>query len=330
MAGGPMIARTACPLCASTASRSLGRIPEAFHFCETKYEVPVNAGFLMECTACSLHWRHPLPEEAALLHLYNTTTSATTWSNTAGQRQDFQLVSSELLSHGCRSVLEIGCFAGALSQAVTENSSNSKIEWFGIEPSSPAAAAARNNGVDVIAGSLSDPQVTQFYGRFDAVVAIDVFEHLVDLRAFFTTVVRLLKPSGVVLVATGAIDSIPAGSRAAWNYVAMPEHMVFMSVPLANHVSRTFGLQLLKFERYRHGVVSGRQSVRFVARSWLSAILRQVPWQLLSRRLRQRRGVGWTPVRKYDHCLVCWQKGSGKTARDPQFDSARAERKTVQ
>lgn len=325
-----MIVATMCPLCDSTRIRSLGQIPEAFHFCETKYEVPVNAGLLLECADCSLRWRHPLPEEALLLQRYNTTTSSTTWADTGGYREDFRLVESELLAYGCRSVLEIGCFSGALSLAVRERAGGSSFKWFGIEPSSSAAATARNNGVDVIAGSLSDPRVKDFYGSFDAVVAIDVFEHLVDLPKFFNEIKGLLKPSGVVLVATGAIDSIPSRSRAVWNYVAMPEHMVFMSRPLANHFSKAFGLQLLKFERYQHGFFSFQQSIRFVARSWLSAILRPLPWKFLPRRLRQRRGVGWTPVRTRDHCLVCWQKVSGEADRSIRFDSAHLDRITVQ
>jgi len=258
----------------------------------------------MECAKCSLRWRHPLPTTDTLLHLYNTTTSATTWPNDGGKRKDFCLVSRELVARECRSVLEIGCFTGELSKNICD----SRIEWFGIEPSSLASAAARENGVQVIAACLSDPRVKQFYGRFDAIVAVDVFEHLVDLRAFFYEVISLLRPSGVVIVATGAIDAIPSRLQAAWNYVAMPEHMVFMSLPLANHVSRVFGLQLLKYERYRHGAVSLQQSARILARSSLSAILRQLPWRFLPRFLWHRRGVGWTPATTRDHCLVCWEK----------------------
>ncbi len=235
----------------------------------------------------------------------------------------------KLHAHDCRSVLEIGCFAGGLSRVVRDDAGNARIEWFGIEPSSSAAVAARENGVDVIAGSLGDPRVRQFYGRFDAVVAIDVIEHLVDLRTFFCEAVNILKPSGVVLLATGAIDSIPAGSRATWNYVVMPEHVVFMSRRLANHIASAFGLQLIKFERYRHGVTSVPQSIRFVARSWISAILRRVPWQILSRRLRQRRGVGWTPTKTHDHCLVCWQKVTGETDRCTEVGSAYPDHGTV-
>lgn len=297
-----------CPLCHCQAAHSLGSIPKAFHFCETKYTSPINAGVLMHCPACSLRWRHPLPDPTRLLRLYQTTTSASTWTNTGDQRVDFQLVAREIRSRDCRTVMEIGCFAGSLSRMLQRQREEPQIEWFGIEPSAQAATVARHNGVTVIAGSIDEPQVRDYYQRFDAVVAIDVFEHLVDLQSFFREAVRLLKPFGLLIVTTGAIDAIASNRQGSWNYVAMPEHMVFMSMKLATYLADSFGLRLLKYERFRHRPVSVRQALRSMGSSALSAVLQPLPWSSLSPCLRKRRGVGWISVATRDHCFVCWER----------------------
>lgn len=158
-------------------------------------------------------------------------------------------------------------------------------------------------------------------------VVIEVFEHLIGLRAFFGEDVRLHETSGVVIDVIGAINAIPAGSRAVWHYVAMPEPMVFMSSELANHFFHAFGLQLLKCERYRDGAVSVRQSVRVMARSWLSEILRQLQWQMLPRG--QRRGVGRTSVTTRDLCLVGWEEVGVNMNPVTQPDSLECLRETI-
>jgi methionine biosynthesis protein MetW len=93
-------------------------------------------------------------------------------------------------------VLDLGCYDGLLLATLRDRLG---IAPFGVERDAEAAAKAKARGLDVVIGNLDDASWVEALGgrRFDAVIAADVIEHLVDPKALLETVrERVLAPGG--------------------------------------------------------------------------------------------------------------------------------------
>lgn len=103
---------------------------------------------------------------------------------------------------GRRSVLDYGCGVGYLVAPLAAQG----LEITAADHSTAAVAAtnARNAGVANFSGA-STPQMLIATGRrFDAIVSIEVIEHLSDihLREFFAAFGKLLAPGGIAIITT--------------------------------------------------------------------------------------------------------------------------------
>jgi 2-polyprenyl-6-hydroxyphenyl methylase/3-demethylubiquinone-9 3-methyltransferase len=98
-------------------------------------------------------------------------------------------------------VLDIGCGAGLLCEPVARLGA----EVIGIDPSETNIAAAKLHAdrshllIDYRASTVEamDPRE-----RFDVVLAMEVIEHVSDVGLFLDHCIALLKPSGLLVVAT--------------------------------------------------------------------------------------------------------------------------------
>lgn len=101
-----------------------------------------------------------------------------------------------------KAVLDLGCAGGFMAEALTAKGA----AVTGIDPAAEAIEAARAHaeqdglsiGYDVGVGE-SLPYAD---GAFDAVVCVDVLEHVQDLNQVLAEVARVLKPGGVFLYDT--------------------------------------------------------------------------------------------------------------------------------
>ncbi len=101
-----------------------------------------------------------------------------------------------------RDVLDLGCAGGFMAEALAKRGAH----VTGIDPAADAIAAARAHarssglriGYDVGVGE-SLPYDT---ASFDAVVCVDVLEHVADLDKVLSEVARTLRPGGVFLFDT--------------------------------------------------------------------------------------------------------------------------------
>jgi 2-polyprenyl-3-methyl-5-hydroxy-6-metoxy-1,4-benzoquinol methylase len=103
-----------------------------------------------------------------------------------------------LLPRHVRSVLEVGCGTGAT------------LAWLkatgrcgfaaGIELSEDAAAAARQTADRIVVGNAEQLIGSTFaVGTFDAILCLDVLEHLVDPWSFVRRIEELLAPGGTFI-----------------------------------------------------------------------------------------------------------------------------------
>jgi 2-polyprenyl-3-methyl-5-hydroxy-6-metoxy-1,4-benzoquinol methylase len=96
-------------------------------------------------------------------------------------------------------VFEIGAGSGLMASRIAKEGS----EVFAIEPSKSGVEQCRKHYPDVHIdeGSAYD-KLAEKYGRFPAVVSLEVIEHLYSPRAFAENVFDLLQPGGTCIVST--------------------------------------------------------------------------------------------------------------------------------
>ncbi len=101
-----------------------------------------------------------------------------------------------LVPRTARAILDIGCGAGRLGEALEARQS---AEVVGIELDTAAAAQARRRLDQVITGDIEqvDPQFPP--GRFDAIVCADIIEHLREPERLLRQAHQWLAPDGCLI-----------------------------------------------------------------------------------------------------------------------------------
>jgi len=101
-----------------------------------------------------------------------------------------------------KTVLDVGCAGGFMAEAIAVQGA----DVTGIDPAKEAIAAAqihaRDSGLEIrydvgVGEDLPYPDAS-----FDAVVCVDVLEHVSDLKQVIAEIARMLKPGGVFLFDT--------------------------------------------------------------------------------------------------------------------------------
>jgi SAM-dependent methyltransferase len=121
-------------------------------------------------------------------------------------------------------LLDIGCGDGNFLRIATRLGYRAE----GIEFDERAVAAARGQGLNVHHGGLPDTGLAS--ASFDAVSLSQVIEHVHDPMAALRETARLLRPGGMLWVATPNVDA--AGHRQFgphWRGLEPPRHLVLFS-----------------------------------------------------------------------------------------------------
>jgi SAM-dependent methyltransferase len=246
---GPGMIGQPCPLCGESSPEVVGEI---FHPCPTMVagvliDLSGKRFHLLQCHRCALQFKSPSIPEEELLACYKQAV-ASHWGETVDPVfRNFDVMKALLLRHAPgRRVLDIGCFTGTLLSYLGS-------EWsrYGIEPAVGAAALARNRGIDILGPTLEE--LTVDVPAFDAVVAIDVLEHIAEPMPFFRRVHRLLRPGGIFLGVTG--DTASGSWRLEKNrywYCSLPEHVSFYSCRTAHFICQQLGWTVEECIRHRH------------------------------------------------------------------------------
>ena len=101
-----------------------------------------------------------------------------------------------------KSVLDLGCAGGFIAEALATKGAR----VTGIDPAADTVAAARSRATLVGQDIQYDVGVGEALpyaeAAFDAVVCVDVLEHVADLAKVASEVARVLRPGGIFLYAT--------------------------------------------------------------------------------------------------------------------------------
>jgi SAM-dependent methyltransferase len=122
-------------------------------------------------------------------------------------------------------LLEIGCAYGFFLQEA-----KSHFEVYGLEiAQSGVDFCHRNNLPNVKQGVVTEEFLDRF-GPFDAVVLLDVVEHIDDMPATMRALVRHLNEGGIVLMTTGDWNSLSARMTGnSWRLLTPPLHLWFFT-----------------------------------------------------------------------------------------------------
>jgi SAM-dependent methyltransferase len=123
-------------------------------------------------------------------------------------------------------LLDVGCGSGAFVRTMAE------LGWRaeGIDPDPAAVASARAAGLAVTAGTLEAIDDSEHGGAYDAITFSHVIEHLHDPAADLERARRLLRPGGMLWIATPNLESL--GHRRFgrdWAGLDPPRHLVLFT-----------------------------------------------------------------------------------------------------
>ena len=138
-------------------------------------------------------------------------------------------------------LLDIGCAHGFMLEAARQR------DWqaSGVEIS-PAASVARQRGFFVYDRPLEDLNIPD--GTFDAITAIDVLEHIPDIKGFIAELYRILKPDGVLLIVTPDVGNWVAKTmRNLWPHYKT-EHLFYFTKRSLSLLLRRKGFRVRRIQ----------------------------------------------------------------------------------
>jgi SAM-dependent methyltransferase len=300
-ASSPAPDAAACPICGA-ATIDIGRTVHGPR--PAIAGVPVDlgdaAGRLRACPACDLRFKHPFVPDSVLMDCY-AASPEDNWEHAPDpRRRRFDDLAATLRAHAPgRRVLDVGCSNAALLAFV-----GADFDRFGLEPGREASRVAESRGVRMLGATLADLEPG---ARFDAILAVDVLEHLTDPPAFIAAVARHLEPGGVFIGLTG--DHAAWGWRlqgAAYWYAALPEHQVFLTRRTVERLAADHGFEVAAFRRTSHARHSVGRTIRDAVRGTVAGLVRRLGFR------RGRPGPGWLPAR--DHMLFVLRRTAERTS----------------
>jgi len=134
-------------------------------------------------------------------------------------------------------LLEIGCAYGFFL-----NEAKKYFDVSGIELAADAATYCQRSGLPVLQG-MADETTLHRDERIDAVVMLDVIEHLPDPRGTLALLVRHLAPGGIIVITTGDFGSVAARLCGKyWRLMTPPQHLWFFGRESIIRMAGSLGL----------------------------------------------------------------------------------------
>lgn len=153
----------------------------------------------------------------------------------------------EVLGQGPRRLLDVGCGNGRFLSLLREYGA-SDWQLVGIDFDESAAAACRSLGFEAYAGRIEDLPIAE--SSLDAVIMLQLIEHLEDPAAICRAVFRLLRPGGVFVVETpnlGGLDHRWFRGR-WWGHYHFPRHWNLFSTASLRRMLEAAGFRIDRSE----------------------------------------------------------------------------------
>jgi 2-polyprenyl-3-methyl-5-hydroxy-6-metoxy-1,4-benzoquinol methylase len=168
-------------------------------------------------------------------------------------------------------LLDVGCAGGELAAILATRG----FAVCGVEAEPALADAARGRGIDARTLDVERTPLPWADGAFDAVVAAEVIEHVVDTDHVLGEIARVLRPGGALVLTTPNLASLENRLR-----LLVGRYPMWMDVGVegTGHL-RYYTPRMLRHQLARHGLAVERHVgnwVPLVPQRWLDD--RRAPW----------------------------------------------------
>ncbi len=237
MSGSPRV----CPLCQSRDFKVLTRKDTL----DGIYDV-------IKCKRCGLVFVDPMPSLEDLKRYYNEEYDALPYHQEMTLREKLKRVLDVFkgldIKEGGK-VLEIGASRGSLLNELR----NLGMEVHGVEISRRACEDARKYfGINIENADILNSKYKAFKSFFDAVIMLDVLEHLVNQNQVLSVVNEVLKIGGYLILTLPNIDSWEFKLfKKYWEWLAPPAHLFYYSPKTLNLMLKKHGFKILYLETCR-------------------------------------------------------------------------------
>jgi len=123
-------------------------------------------------------------------------------------------------------LLDVGCAFGYVVELALKRG----YDAYGFDPSSYAVGKAKKlvGNIRIQEGMIEEVKYPK--ESFDVITMFDVFEHLKDPLVNMRKLAGLLKPDGVIIIATGDTKSLAARVlKRRWTFFIPPQHIYFFN-----------------------------------------------------------------------------------------------------
>jgi SAM-dependent methyltransferase len=244
---------TACPACGSPQWRPTGGKVPGFSVVVDGEEFKQPSYFVRECSNCALLYRTQKLRQTDLDRYY-ARFDFRKWE-IAGYYPTERCVLSRLraLPKGSR-ILDFGCSSGRLLAGLSAD-----YKCYGVEVNAVAAQEAGKKGLKVLTSDdLENPELP----KFDAIVLVDLFEHMSRPLDLLRRVVRVLTDDRLLIIVTGNGDA-PACRRdpAQFWYFRTHEHLCMLTRAHTQFLVSTLGIRLEEWVELCHYDLSWREKL---------------------------------------------------------------------
>ena len=300
-----------CPACGSADYVSTGSEAAEFSFQVEDETFWQSRYCVRECCNCGLLYRDRTLTPADLDRYYSKVDFHKWETSGYWPTETCVLNTLKFLPTGSR-ILDFGCSSGRLLAALCGD-----YQCYGVEINAVAAKEAAKKGLRMLTHEqIEDPEVQ----KFDAVVLVDVIEHVLAPLYLLRRLLKLVVSDGLLIVSTGFGDAIVCRHDPAqfW-YFRNLEHLSMWTRRHIHFVMSSLGLGLESWTELCHYPYSIREKLlpmlrnfaywQFRHRTFLANnVLQYIP--------RVRRARTWPAPQQYaysrDHVVISFRKS--KTA----------------
>jgi len=249
--------RTANPIALPGTGQPFENRTRSLVFRQNEYRI-------FRCEACGLVFKDSVLSEKMFKLLYGDVDFSNWSARPVYPTEKPVLRHLDSLSAGSK-VLDFGCSSGRLLERA-----NPRIGKWGFEVNKAAAREAVAKGIQMVANwnDLKSLQQT-----FDAVLLMDVFEHLSNPTALLKEMVELVKPGGMLVVSTGNADCQACRTDIPnfW-YFRSIQHLCMITKQYAETFALRAGLRITSWQECCHYDIVFSNRIAQHLRQWIYGI----------------------------------------------------------
>lgn len=164
-------------------------------------------------------------------------------SSEAVLKAEFRGVVRILQGYGCAGrILEVGSAYGFFLETARE----AGLDALGLEICDDAVASCQARGLNAHAGIITRDFLRQ-HGPFDAIVMLDVIEHLPEPDNTMALLASALNQSGLLVLTTGNWSSLLSTiTRSRWRLMTPPQHLFYYTRSTLKKLANNHGLNVIR------------------------------------------------------------------------------------